>query len=47
LVRLSKDGNAVLKEFEVTHPAAKNILELSKMHDKGCRNGMGVIILGA
>lgn len=47
LVRLTNDGNAILREIDVAHPAAKNMLELSRTQDEECGDGTtSVIILG-
>lgn len=45
--RLTNDGNAILREIEVAHPAAKNMIELSRTQDEECGDGTtSVIILG-
>ena len=47
-VRLTNDGNAILREIDVAHPAAKNMIELSRTQDEECGDGTtSVIILGA
>ena len=47
LNRLTNDGNAILREIEVAHPAAKNMIELSRTQDEECGDGTtSVIILG-
>ena len=44
---LTNDGNAILREIEVAHPAAKNMIELSRTQDEECGDGTtSVIILG-
>lgn len=46
-LRLTNDGNAILREIEVAHPAAKNMIELSRTQDEECGDGTtSVIILG-
>jgi TCP-1/cpn60 chaperonin family len=46
--RLTNDGNAILREIEVAHPAAKNMIELSRTQDEEVGDGTtSVIILGA
>jgi len=45
--RLTNDGNAILREIEVAHPAAKNMIELSRTQDEEVGDGTtSVIILG-
>lgn len=47
LSRLTNDGNAILREIDVAHPAAKNMIELSRTQDEECGDGTtSVIILG-
>jgi T-complex protein 1 subunit gamma len=47
LFRLTNDGNAILREIDVAHPAAKNMIELSRTQDEECGDGTtSVIILG-
>ena len=44
---LTNDGNAILREIDVTHPAAKSVIELSKTQDEEVGDGTtSVIILG-
>lgn len=46
-LRLTNDGNAILREIDVAHPAAKNMIELSRTQDEECGDGTtSVIILG-
>ncbi|KAG1718758.1 TCP-1/cpn60 chaperonin family-domain-containing protein [Suillus lakei] len=48
LYRLTNDGNAILREIDVAHPAAKNMIELSRTQDEECGDGTtSVIILEA
>lgn len=45
--RLTNDGNAILREIDVAHPAAKNMIELSRTQDEEVGDGTtSVIILG-
>ena len=47
LNRLTNDGNAILREIEVAHPAAKSMIELSRTQDEEVGDGTtSVIILG-
>jgi chaperonin GroEL (HSP60 family) len=44
---LTNDGNAILREIDVAHPAAKNMIELSRTQDEECGDGTtSVIVLG-
>jgi T-complex protein 1 subunit gamma len=44
---LTNDGNAILRECEVPHPAAKSMIELSRTQDEEVGDGTtSVIILG-
>jgi T-complex protein 1 subunit gamma len=44
---LTNDGNAILREIEVAHPAAKSMIELSRTQDEEVGDGTtSVIILG-
>jgi len=36
---LTNDGNAILREIDVSHPAAKNIIELSRAQDENVGDG--------
>ena len=36
---LTNDGNAILREIDVTHPAAKSIIELSRAVDEETGDG--------
>jgi hypothetical protein len=38
-LRLTNDGNAILREIDVAHPAAKNMIELSRTQDEECGDG--------
>ena len=47
LFSLTNDGNAILREIDVAHPAAKNMIELSRTQDEECGDGTtSVIVLG-
>jgi T-complex protein 1 subunit gamma len=46
-VQLTSDGNAILREIDVSHPAAKSMIELSRTQDEEVGDGTtSVIILG-
>ncbi|KAF8417898.1 hypothetical protein L210DRAFT_3427663, partial [Boletus edulis BED1] len=38
-ILLTNDGNAILREIDVAHPAAKNMIELSQTQDEECGDG--------
>lgn len=45
---ITNDGNAILREIDVSHPAAKSMLELARSQDEEVGDGTtSVIILGA
>jgi T-complex protein 1 subunit gamma len=44
---MTNDGNAILREVDVSHPAAKSMIELSRAQDEEVGDGTtSVIILG-
>ena len=44
---MTNDGNAILREIDVNHPAAKSMIELSRTQDEEVGDGTtSVIILG-
>lgn len=44
---MTNDGNAILREIDVSHPAARNMLELSRAQDEEVGDGTtSVIVLG-
>ena len=44
---MTNDGNAILREIMVKHPAAKSMIEISRTQDEECGDGTtSVIILG-
>ena len=46
-ILLTNDGNSILREIEVDHPAAKSMIELSRTQDEEVGDGTtSVIILG-
>jgi hypothetical protein len=46
-ISITNDGNSILREIDVAHPAAKNMIELSRTQDEECGDGTtSVIILG-
>ncbi|KAL5536151.1 CCT3 [Sanghuangporus sanghuang] len=44
-ILLTNDGNAILREIEVAHPAAKNMIELSRTQDEECGDGTTSVII--
>ena len=42
---LSNDGHAILREIEVTHPAAKSMLEISRAQDEEVGDGTTSVII--
>nr|AIC33770.1 Cpn60/TCP1 [Puccinia cf. psidii AE-2014] len=44
-ILLTNDGNAILREVEVAHPAAKSMIELSRTQDEECGDGTTSIII--
>ncbi|KAG6374235.1 TCP-1/cpn60 chaperonin family-domain-containing protein [Boletus reticuloceps] len=44
-ILLTNDGNAILHEIDVAHPAAKNMVELSRMQGEECSNGTTSVII--
>jgi len=45
--QVTNDGNAILREIDVVHPAAKHMIELARAQDEECGDGTtSVIILG-
>lgn len=46
-ILLTNDGNSILREVDVSHPAAKSMIELSRTQDEEVGDGTtSVIILG-
>ena len=46
-ILLTNDGNSILREVDVFHPAAKSMLELSRTQEEEVGDGTtSVIILG-
>jgi len=44
---VTNDGNAILRELDVAHPAAKSMIELSRTQDEEVGDGTtSVIVLG-
>lgn len=44
---VTNDGNAILREIDVAHPAAKNMIELARTQDEEVGDGTtSVIVLG-
>ncbi|CAO3581252.1 unnamed protein product [Absidia cylindrospora] len=44
-ILLTNDGNAILREIEVDHPAAKSMIELSRTQDEEVGNGTTSVII--
>lgn len=42
---MTNDGNAILREVEVSHPAAKNMIELSRAQDEEVGDGTTSVII--
>lgn len=42
---MTNDGNAILRELEVTHPAAKSMIELSRAQDEEVGDGTTSVII--
>lgn len=47
-ILLTNDSNSILREVDVSHPAAKSMIELSRTQDEEVGDGTtSVIILGS
>eukprot|EP00817_Percolomonadidae_sp_ATCC50343_P006921 CAMPEP_0117429056 /NCGR_PEP_ID=MMETSP0758-20121206/8633_1 /TAXON_ID=63605 /ORGANISM="Percolomonas cosmopolitus, Strain AE-1 (ATCC 50343)" /LENGTH=591 /DNA_ID=CAMNT_0005215769 /DNA_START=8 /DNA_END=1779 /DNA_ORIENTATION=+ len=44
-IHLTSDGNAILREINVNHPAAKNLIDLSRTQDDQCGDGTTSVII--
>jgi len=44
-IALTNDGNAIMREIDVTHPAAKSMIELSKTQDEEVGDGTTSVII--
>ena len=42
---LTNDGNAILREIDVGHPAGKQMIELSRAQDEECGDGTSSVIV--
>ncbi|KAF2071711.1 hypothetical protein CYY_006972 [Polysphondylium violaceum] len=42
---VTNDGNAILREIDVTHPAAKSIIELSRAQDENVGDGTTSVVI--
>lgn len=42
---LTNDGHAILREIEVSHPAAKSMIELSRTQDEEVGDGTTTVII--
>eukprot|EP00455_Lapot_gusevi_P050811 TRINITY_DN745_c0_g1_i3.p1 TRINITY_DN745_c0_g1~~TRINITY_DN745_c0_g1_i3.p1 ORF type:complete len:576 (-),score=241.31 TRINITY_DN745_c0_g1_i3:53-1717(-) len=46
-IQLTNDGNAILREIDVSHPAAKSMIELSRTQDEEVGDGTTSVIIMA
>jgi T-complex protein 1 subunit gamma len=44
-VVITNDGNAILREIDVSHPAAKSIIELARAQDEEVGDGTTSVII--
>eukprot|EP00003_Mantamonas_plastica_P011805 TRINITY_DN2170_c1_g1_i4.p1 TRINITY_DN2170_c1_g1~~TRINITY_DN2170_c1_g1_i4.p1 ORF type:complete len:370 (+),score=129.89 TRINITY_DN2170_c1_g1_i4:163-1272(+) len=44
-VAITNDGNAILREIDVTHPAAKSMIELARAQDEEVQDGTTSVII--
>merc|ERR1719439_374001 len=42
---MTNDGNAILREIDVTHPAAKSMIELARTQDENVGDGTTSVII--
>ena len=42
---LTNDGNAILREIEVSHPAAKSMIEISRAQDEEVGDGTKSVVI--
>ena len=42
---MTNDGNAILREIEVSHPAAKNMIEIARTQDEEVGDGTTSVII--
>ena len=42
---MTNDGNAILREIDVTHPAAKSMIELARAQDEEVGDGTTSVII--
>merc|ERR1719422_1280131 len=42
---MTNDGNAILREIDVTHPAAKSMIELARTQDENVGDGTTAVIV--
>ena len=46
-IQITNDGNSILREIDVSHPASKSMIELSRTQEEEVGDGTtSVIILG-
>eukprot|EP01062_Namystynia_karyoxenos_P073114 TRINITY_DN69962_c0_g1_i1.p1 TRINITY_DN69962_c0_g1~~TRINITY_DN69962_c0_g1_i1.p1 ORF type:complete len:585 (+),score=269.33 TRINITY_DN69962_c0_g1_i1:112-1755(+) len=43
--QVTNDGNAILREIDVVHPAAKHVIELARAQDEECGDGTTSVII--
>ena len=44
---MTNDGNSIIREIDITHPAARTIIQLSRAQDENVGDGTtSVIVLG-
>lgn len=42
---MTNDGNAILREVDVAHPAAKSMIELARAQDENCGDGSTTVVV--
>ena len=42
---MTNDGNAILREIDVAHPAAKSMIELARAQDETCGDGSTSVVV--
>lgn len=46
-ILMTNDGNSIIREIDITHPAARTIIQLSRAQDENVGDGTtSVIVLG-
>ena len=46
-ILLTNDGNSILREVDVSHPAAKSMIELSRTQDEEVGDGTTSVVIVA